>query len=156
MARDRLTIRPLEASDRAQWDEMWQAYIVFYKASVPDEVTEKTWARILDPRIDEQGGGIIGLVAIDETGRPVGIVHALLHLSTWSIEPICYIEDLFVRPDIRGGGAGRALLEAIADMGRAKGWGGCYWKTADDNYPGRTLYDRIARRATWIVYEKDL
>ncbi|MDE1172973.1 MAG: GNAT family N-acetyltransferase [Parvibaculaceae bacterium] len=156
MTKQKLTLRPLEARDRAAWDEMWQAYIVFYKASVPDEVTEKTWARILAPSFHEEGGGFIGLVALDAAGQAAGFVHALLHLSTWSIAPVCYIEDLFVRPDVRGSGAGRALLEAIAGMGRAQGWGGCYWKTADDNYPGRTLYDKVARRTTWIVYEKDL
>lgn len=72
-----VNIRPLESRDREEWLSLWRGYLVFYETSVPDEVTDETWRRIIDP-----AGPIHGLGAFNATGKLIGIVHYLFHPVT--------------------------------------------------------------------------
>ena len=54
-----------------------------------------------------------GLLA-EQDGKIIGIAHYIFRPSTWAVEDFCYLEDLFVDPAVRGTGAGRALIEALA------------------------------------------
>ncbi len=65
------------------------------------------------------------------------------HPHTWYQGPICYLNDLFVDPEVRGGGIGRQLIEAVVDEARRHGWSEVYWMTHNDNTVARGLYDRI-------------
>ena len=70
---------------------------------------------------------------------------------TWSLRPVCYLEDLFVATAARGEGAGRALIEALVTLGREYGWRRAYWHTHENNE--RTLYDRLAERTDYVRYD---
>ena len=145
-----LTIRPFEPRDRAAWDEMWAGYLTFYETALPADVSEDTWARFVG-----QAPGHVGLIAEGAQG-PLGFAHALVHPGTWSPKPVCYLEDLYVNEAARGQGAGRALIEALADKGRAEGWLRIYWQTARSNNTAQHLYDKIAQRTDWLRYDLDL
>jgi len=144
-------VRRAEPRDKARWAELWQGYLTFYEASVTPEVTEEVWAR---GQADPPALDI--LLAVDAADRPVGLLHAFRHQNTWSIAPVCYLEDLFVDPEVRGGGVGRALIEALAEQGRAEGWLRIYWQTAADNVRAQRLYDLVAKRTSWVRYNLDL
>jgi GNAT superfamily N-acetyltransferase len=143
-------IRPLETGDRAAWDPLWRGYLVFYEEDLPDEVTDLTWSRFFDAA---EPMGVIGAFV---DGNLVGFCHHLFHRSTWADGPYCYLEDLFVSPDSRGSGAGRALIEATADIARAAGAENLYWHTRTGNATARALYDQVASRQVDVVYERDL
>lgn len=72
-----ITIRPLGDADREAWEELFRGYIHFYEAKVPDDVIALAWQRLL-----KQEDGFLALVAVDESGRLVGLAHALFHRST--------------------------------------------------------------------------
>lgn len=147
----RLIVRPLESADEAVWRELWQGYLTFYRKTLPPKVTAATWKRLLDPL----EAHMFGRVAVMD-GAVVGLVHAVVHANTWSKAPVCYLEDLYVAPSVRGRGAGRALIEALADEGRRAGWLRIYWRTAANNTDAQALYDKLARRSQWVTYELDL
>lgn len=138
MTSNAFTIRPAGATDRAQWEPLWQGYLEFYRSSLAPEVTDLLWQRILDPAHE-----IRGLVADSDDGL-VGLVHYFPHLHTWYADPVCYLNDLFVSPSLRGGGIGRALIEAVIDEARRQGWAEVFWHTQHDNTVARTLYDKVA------------
>ena len=144
-----LAIRPLEPLDRAAWDPLWQGYLRFYEEDLPSEVSDRTWSRFFDE--DEPMGAIGAFI----DGNLVGFCHHLFHRSTWSIGTYCYLEDLFVSPDSRGTGTGRALIEATADLARAAGAEKLYWHTQTGNATARALYDQVATQG-FVVYERDL
>lgn len=131
-------IRPANESDRRQWDTLWQGYLRFYESSLTDEVTDILWQRILDPaheiqcRVAERGPGDL-----------VGLVHFFPHAHTWYAKPVCYLNDLFVLPDIRGAGIGRMLIEAVVEAARRQQWAEVYWHTQSHNATARGLYDKI-------------
>lgn len=139
---------PLRLADEADWRPLWDAYLVFYESELAEEVTRDVFARLV------AGDGIHGALARDAEGRAVGLVHWLFHPSTWSIGPYCYLEDLFVALDVRGGGVGRALIEHVADAARAAGASKVYWLTHETNATARLLYDRVAELTGFVHYER--
>ena len=94
------------------------------------------------------------LIAADGDDRPVGFAHIVLHPSTWTTQPYCYLEDLFVDPAVRAGGIGRALINEIYRRADENGWPYVYWKTQENNYRARTLYDQMAEREAFLVYAR--
>jgi GNAT superfamily N-acetyltransferase len=144
-----VSIRPLEPRDRDAWLPLWRGYLELYETSVSDDVTAATWQRIVDP-----AGPIHGFCAGDPDGKLIGIVHYLYHPVTWAIGPRCYLEDLFVSPDARGSGAGRALIEAVYRAADKVGADQVYWLTAHSNATARTLYDRVAQVTPFIKYRR--
>ena len=64
-----------------------------------------------------------------------------------------WIDDLFVAENGRGPGVGRVLIEHVRAVGAARGWPVVRWKTADDNYRARELYDTLGHKTMWNVYE---
>ncbi len=144
-----ITIRPLSAADRPQWEALFRAYIRFYKAQVPDDVIALAWTRVLG-----QEDGFLGLVAEEEGGRLVGLAHVLFHRSTWSPTHYCYLEDLFVDIDTRRHGVGRALIEAVLREADKRGATRTYWATKADNATARRLYDRLAKLSDFVQYRR--
>ena len=144
-----VTIRPAGAHDRAAWNPLWQGYLTFYKHSLPDDVTELTWQRLLD-----DNPNMFCIIAADKDGKAVGFAHCILHPSTWSEEPYCYLEDLFVDPDVRGGGIARKLIEEIYARADAAGWPRVYWMTQEFNHVARILYDKVASKEEFVPYSR--
>ena len=143
------TVRMLRPDDRSDWAEMWTDYLTFYKTSAPSEVYESTFARLLgdDPR------DFNALVA-EQDGRLVGLTHYLFHRHAWKIEDVCYLQDLYARPETRGTGVGRALIEAVYAASDANGTPFVYWLTQDFNEVARKLYDRIGVQSPFIRYQR--
>ena len=144
-----LAIRKIAASDRAAWAQLWEAYLAFYDTSVAPEVYDSTFARLLgdDPR------DFHAFVA-EKDGQLVGLVHYLFHRHAWKIEEVCYLQDLYADPSVRGTGAGRALIEAVYDAADAYGAPSVYWLTQDFNAQARRLYDRIGVKTPFIRYQR--
>lgn len=146
-----LIIRDVAEGHAAAWRELWAAYVAFYEAQVAEAVTAYTWKRMLDPRspvlgrIAERRGGL-------NHGQAVGFSVSVLHEGTWTLAPICYLEDLFVDPQARGAGAGRALMQDLIDLGRARGWSRLYWHTRAGNVAARKLYDSFVGADDFVRY----
>jgi GNAT superfamily N-acetyltransferase len=141
-----IEVRAAAAGDEQAWRTLWDGYCAFYETAVPPKVTAVTWRRLLDP-----DGPVEGLVA-ERGGELVGFLNYVLHPSTWGTADTCYLEDLFVSPAARGSGAGRALIEAVLERARSRGWDKVYWHTREDNARARALYDSIARADDFVRY----
>lgn len=133
-----IATRDLAPADETLWRALWQGYLAFYDETLPEAVTAATWARILDPEAP-----LVGRLALAE-GQAVGFSVSVLHAGTWTLAPVCYLEDLFVSGDARGRGVGRALIEDLVALARSRGWSRLYWHTREGNAPARRLYDRFA------------
>ncbi|WP_022929966.1 GNAT family N-acetyltransferase [Patulibacter americanus] len=145
-----IPVRPLRESDREAWGALWDGYLAFYEEDLDPQVTEVSFARLC------AGDGVFGFVACDADDRPIGLVHAMLHPSTWSPGGYCYLEDLFVGPDARTGGVGRALIETVATEARRRGATKLYWQTDHDNARARALYDQVATLEKVVLYGREL
>lgn len=149
---DNLVIRPIEASDEAEWRRLWTAYLEFYESSVPEEVYRSSFDRMLagNAGASHEFRGLIATL----DGKPVGLVHFLFHRHGWRIDNVCYLQDLYADPEVRGQGIGRALIEAVYKAADEEGCPSVYWLTQDFNVTARRLYDRIAKVTPFIKYAR--
>jgi len=143
-----IAIGPLRPSDRAAWERLARGYKDFYETVLPDKDYERTWSRL------QQNRDIHGLGALLD-GRLIGIAHYFFHFNVWS-DDVCYLQDLFVDEAVRGRGAARALIDAVADRARRRGAARFYWQTKQDNVRARALYDKVARFRGFIRYDYPL
>lgn len=145
-----IIVRDAADHDQADWRRLWAGYLAFYRVELAEETTAGVWRRVLDPteplfcRVAAMNGGVIGFAV------------CVIHAGTWSSAPACYLEDLFVDPAARGGGAGAALIQDLIDRGRRDGWRRLYWHTHADNRTARRLYDRFAVADGFVRYDIDL
>ncbi len=93
------------------------------------------------------------LLAFDQ-GEPVGLAVYFYNFSTWLGRPGLYLEDLFVRPSVRGKGYGRALLERLARIAQERGCGRMEWAVLDWNDPAIQFYKKLGAEpmTEWTVF----
>lgn len=147
-----ITVRAFKADDEAAFKSRWEQYNVFYKRTIPRNVTATTIKRFLDPNVES-----FAAVAVDSEkkteGGVVGFVTWLPHLYTGSIEPVVYLGDLFVDPDARNGGIGKALIAHVDDHAQnTLGAKSVYWHTQTFNHRAQLLYTKVAERTDFIKY----
>ena len=142
-----VTVRRAEARDEPRWRELWDGYTRFYEREPDEAVSRHTWARILDKQ-----SPVHAIVAERDGDGVIGMANYVLHESTLSAAPVCYLQDLFVDPAMRAGGVGRQLIDwLVAQMG-AHGWARLYWNTRENNYRARGLYDQYTPHSGFIRY----
>jgi ribosomal protein S18 acetylase RimI-like enzyme len=143
-------IMPLMPSDHEAWGSLWLAYLDFYQASVSEDVTGLTWSRLLSPAEPVEA-------ALAWRGsEAVGLVHHVRHRSTWTVGDYCYLQDLFVAPELRGQGIGRELIEYVYAAAKAQGCPRVYWLTHESNTDAIALYDKLASRSGFLQYRKQI
>lgn len=141
-----VVIRSALPGDEAAWRQLWRGYCGFYKVTIPDEVTARTWSRILNP-----DSSVLCMVA-EVDGQVYGFANCVVHENTWEALPVCYLEDLYVLPSARGRGIATALLDWLRNAMRAEGWARVYWMTQQGNETARRLYDRFAEPDDFVRY----
>lgn len=141
-------IRAPDNNDFDIWLPLWKGYQRFYKVDIPESVTLKTWARFLDPV--EPVHATLAFAG----DQALGLAHSIYHRSTWTAGDVCYLQDLFVSPDARGGGIGRALIEHVYADAQRRGASRVHWLTHESNHSAMQLYGSLADRSGFIQYRK--
>ena len=142
-------IRELSEGDFLNWKSLWTDYLKFYQASVDDIVYETTFQRLVSGSQLNQNA----FVAVQDN-ELVGLVHYIYHPHNWKIEDVCYLQDLFVIPSMRGTGVGRALIESVYSASDRNETPTVYWLTETSNKEARKLYDNIASVTSFIKYSR--
>ena len=144
-----LEISPVSAAEYEELLPLIAAYQRFYGVEdVDDGRNREFFRRFLAPSED----GL--LLAARREGELVGYACLYWHFSSTAARETVLMNDLFVVPEVRGGGVGRALIEASLAVARERGAADLEWQTAPDNHTAQRLYDATgAGRSTWIAYE---
>jgi len=145
-----LRIAALTSRDHAGWLPLWRGYQKFYRADISDATGALTFQRLTGGA--EPMGGFLAHLG-DEA---VGMTHWIAHRSCWTAGDYCYLQDLFVAPERRGGGVARALIGAVESVARARGCSRVWWLTHETNAQAMALYDRVATRSGFVQYVKKL
>jgi GNAT superfamily N-acetyltransferase len=129
------TIRPATRADIPQILKFIRALATYERE--PEAVT----ATEADLERDGFGPNPFYFCLIAEhEGRPAGFAFYFFNYSTWQGKPGIYLEDLFVEPDLRSLGIGKALLERVAAIAVEKGCGRFQWAVLDWNTPAIDFY----------------
>ena len=139
-------IRKTEARDEARWRELWDGYCRFYEREPSAEITRHTWARIMNAE-----SPVHGIVA-ERNREVIGIANYVIHENTSTLTPVCYLQDLYVDPDLRAAGVGRQLIDWLLAETKSRGWSRLYWNTRENNYRARGLYDKYTPHSGFLRY----
>ncbi len=129
------------------------AYQAFYEVEgIDTDRNRDFFRRFLAPSEDGEL-----LAARDESGGILGYACLYWHFSSLQATETVLMNDLFVTPEARGRGVGRALIEASAAVARERGAAWLEWATAPDNHTAQRLYDSLpTEKSTWLEYELDV
>jgi ribosomal protein S18 acetylase RimI-like enzyme len=141
-------VRELDQRDRGAWQELYAGYGDFYATPLSDEKADRVWAWLMDP-----GYEAFGLVAVDDNDSPIAIAHFRQFARLLADGIGIYLDDLFTAANARGTGAGTALIGRLEEIARERGAEIVRWITANDNFVGQKLYDRLDSRTMWVTYD---
>ena len=142
------TIVPIDKTHRENWRELYRAQGAVHDLKITDDALVSSWEWLFDPKHPLEG-----LVALDDDRSVVGLAHFRSNPVPQIGRHAGYLEDLFVDPNHRGKGVGRALIAAVAEIAWARGWPFVRWITAPDNDAAVALYQQIATRRRWVTYD---
>jgi len=142
-----MTVKIRKIEDEAHWRELWEGYCRFYERELSEAITRHTWARLMDP-----ASPVHGIVAEREGEGVIGMSNYIIHENTWSLTPVCYLEDLFVDPAKRAVGVGQRLIDWLLAEAKRQAWSRVYWHTGETNYRARGLYDKYGPHSGFVRY----
>jgi len=144
-----LQIRPARVEDVPIILELIRDLATYERA--PDEVVA-TEGQLVDFLFGERPAAEV-LLGFEEKS-PVGFALYFYNFSTWLARPGLYLEDLFVKPEKRGKGYGRALLVELAKIARDRGCGRMEWAVLDWNEPAIKFYRALGATPMheWTVF----
>jgi len=125
-----------------------RGYPEFYRVQQSEAMIAQVWSWLQDPAHE-----VAGLVVEDERAQLIALAHYRPFARPLSASVGCYLDDLFVDPVHRGGGAADLLFAELARLAGENAWSVVRWITADDNYRGRGKYDQHATRTRWVTYD---
>jgi ribosomal protein S18 acetylase RimI-like enzyme len=129
-------IIPMDAHYATRWRQLWRMNVGDALATAVIDHTEKM---ILDDHTN-----LFGLLAVSNDDEVIGLLHGVVHPVAGSINPVCYMQDLFVHPAHRRQGIAKKLLDVLATKGRAAHWDRIYWLTDRQNNEAQALYKNAA------------
>jgi len=148
---DQITIRPLEADDRARWAELLAAHGRTYGRTLGAATLDIVWGWLAD-----DGAALKALVAVDAAAGVVGIVHYQPAYRSLAGSLSCQLSDLHVDAAWRGRGIGRQLIEGVHAAARDDGFAVLRWLARESNHAARRLYESLDARTDFVQYELPL
>lgn len=140
---DAVSIALLAAGDYEAWLPLW---IGNNQGQFDEAVSETTWARLIDPASN------VGGLAAWQGDKMAGLVHYILHPVTGHIEPVCYMQDVYVDPPCRRRGIARKMIETLAAKGAAENWARLYWLAEQDNEAAQALYKNLGLKLDFTLH----
>lgn len=145
-----VTVEFVSVEHYPQWLVYWLDYQAFYCVDLDEDVTLKAWERFFDANEP-----MYCAVAL-EGDKVIGFVNYLYHRSTWAKNDFCYLEDLYVTPEVRGRHVGKQLIEFVQAQAQENQCGRLYWHTQETNLRGQKLYNWVAEKPGVIEYRMPL
>ena len=140
-------IRKLNKNDKDQWEKLYINYADFYKVEMNDKILQIVWNWLHDKNHEVEG------LVYEIDGNIVGLAHYRRMPRPLMGQDIGFLDDLFIDPDHRGKRIGEKIFNELKSISKLKKWNLIRWITQDDNLRAKTLYDRVAEKTSWELYE---
>ena len=145
-----LEIRELAASDYHKWVDIYNVYAKHYDIELRSKGLSVTWGWLMD-----QSHPLKGLCCISN-GELLGLAHYREAPSPLEGENMGFLDDLVVHHKFRRNGIAQLLLKTLTERSKELGWRTVWWVTKENNYEARKVYDKVARKTDWALYEMDI
>lgn len=135
-------------SDKHEWRVLFDGYAAFYNSAMDDIIADEVWSWLLDPN-----HVLECLLTRDASGTAVGLVHIRACPRPLGGNEIGFLDDMYVMPEARGGGAADALFSGLRNLASERGWPAIRWVTQHFNERGRGFYDHYTSEPSdFIMY----
>ena len=143
-----ITVANLSKDDKSQWALLYRAYADFYEVPMTDEILDQVWEWIF-----AEDYPFYALIAKNESNEAIGLMHYREMPSPLRGAKTGFLDDLYVFPTFRGSGCVQVLFKKLKQIAKSEGWPFVRWITAENNYRGRAVYDKVAERTQWLTYQ---
>ncbi len=140
-------IRPIKIEDKAHWEKLYKSYAEFYKVEMNDKILQTVWNWLHDKNHEVEGI----VYQVDE--YIVAIAHYRRMPRPLFGKDIGFLDDLFVDPNHRGKRIGEKIIKELQKISKSRGWDLIRWTTRNNNIRAKSLYDRVAEKTSWDMYE---
>ena len=140
-------IREIKLTDKEQWENLYEGYAKFYKVEMNKTILKTVWNWIHDKNHEVEG------IVYEINNKIVGLAHYRKMPRPLRGQEIGFLDDLYVDPDYRRKGIGENFLNYLKELSKSRGWNLIRWLTHDDNIKAKSLYDRVAEKTNWDLYE---
>tara|TARA_B110000438_G_C15420339_1_gene481555 strand:- start:12 stop:443 length:432 start_codon:yes stop_codon:yes gene_type:complete len=140
-------IRKIQLKDKEQWEKLYKDYADFYKVEMNNKILQKVWNWLHDKNHEIEG------LVYEINGNIVGLAHYRRMPRPLKGQDIGFLDDLFVDSKFRGKKIGEQILNELKKISKSKGWDLVRWITRNDNLRAKSLYDRVAEKTNWDLYE---
>jgi L-amino acid N-acyltransferase YncA len=141
-------VSELSLNDREGWESLYYEYAEFYKVPMDQTILDTVWSWIFDVN-----NKFYALVAKDESGNYLGFMHYRAMPSPLRGKLVGFLDDLYVKTEARGDGVVDALYKELNYFASKNDWPFVRWITADNNYRGRSVYDKLSDKTQWVTYQ---
>ena len=141
------SVREIQLKDKEQWQELYKGYANFYKVEMNNQILETVWSWLHDKNHELNG------IVYEIDGNIVAFAHYRRMPRPLKGKDAGFLDDLFVEPIHRGKKIGEQLLNELKKISKSKGWDLIRWITHNDNLRAKNLYDRVAEKTHWDLYE---
>ena len=142
-------IRNIEIKDKEQWKKLYHGYADFYQVTISEQILETIWDWLHDTDHD------LNALVYEIDNSIVALAHYRRMPSPLRGKYIGFLDDLYVEPQFRGKRIGEKIIKKLNDISKERNWGLIRWITRNDNHNAKSLYDKVAKKSTWEVYELD-
>ena len=161
-----IKIRNFRPSDYKSWRAMWRDSVAHESAALTDEAIDIGWRSIMacDAKMILQAtaeneallhdgglesaapimvvsGFVSGLAACTIEGELIGFLHYVVHPVMGSVRPVCYLQDMYVKPAYRSQGVGRGMIDELKKMSEDADWERIYWLVKDGDVEAESFYE---------------
>ena len=141
------SVRKIQLKDKEKWQKLYRGYANFYKVEMNNQILETVWSWLHDKNHELNG------IVYQIDGNIVALAHYRRMPRPLKGKDVGFLDDLFVEPIHRGKKIGERLLNELKKISKSKGWDLIRWITRNDNVRAKNLYDRIADKTHWDLYE---
>jgi len=140
-------ITALDTNTRKQWESLFDQYAHFYKVTPPANFKDQVWDWIFDTEEPFWCD-----LAFNQQDQVIGFVQYQLMHRSLSGSKVCYLSDLFVIPEHRKSGTGRALIDHVLGFAKHQGIDNVRWLTQDSNVTAKSLYETYVAQSEFVLY----
>ena len=140
-------IRPIKIEDKAHWEKLYKSYAEFYKVEMNDKILQTVWNWLHDKNHEVEG------LVNQADEYIVAIAHYRRMPRPLFGKDIGFLDDLFVDPNHRGKRIGEKIIKELQKISKSRGWDLIRWTTRNNNIRAKSLYDRVAEKTSWDMYE---
>lgn len=142
-----ITIRKPESHEFERWAEIYNEYLAFYQTSLSEKALKKVWSWLFGPT------PLLYCYLAEHLGNIIGLAHFRVFVRPIKGSAGIFLDDLIVSPKFRGNRVGYQLIQAVNNYAKEHHLSVVRWITAHDNFQAMKLYDEVAHKTSWIIYD---